>query len=44
VDVDLCPDRDLQEIRSTPRFLELYGELWNLLRLQTVKSDTAVAD
>jgi NitT/TauT family transport system ATP-binding protein len=44
VGIDLGRDRDLQEIRSTPRFLELYGELWNLLQEQTTKSETVPAD
>lgn len=44
VDIDLGPDRDLREIRSTPRFLELYGDLWNLMHEQAATSDTVPAD
>jgi len=35
VEVGLGPDRDLREIRSTPGFLSLYAELWNLLEQLT---------
>jgi NitT/TauT family transport system ATP-binding protein len=44
IDIDLGRDRDLQGIRATPRFLELYGQLWNLLQEQTLRSSAVPAE
>ena len=35
--IDLERPRDVAEVRSTPRFLELHGAIWNVLREEVLK-------
>jgi ABC-type nitrate/sulfonate/bicarbonate transport system ATPase subunit len=34
--VDFGPDRDVVELRASPYFLKLYGQLWHELSLQLI--------
>jgi NitT/TauT family transport system ATP-binding protein len=35
--IDLPRPRDVSEIRMTPRFLKLYGDIWHILKDEVLK-------
>jgi NitT/TauT family transport system ATP-binding protein len=37
-DVPLARPRDLLELRTTPSFVELYREIWSVLRAEVARS------